>query len=66
MSLRPLPADYEPSLVTLPSTCPMQGNPQAKVYLVFPLQFVPQLVCHTVALLAGELGSADLACAYAQ
>uniref|UniRef100_H0YRW1 WD repeat domain 36 n=1 Tax=Taeniopygia guttata TaxID=59729 RepID=H0YRW1_TAEGU len=24
VSLRPLPADYEPSLVTLPSTCPMQ------------------------------------------
>ncbi|NXC06464.1 WDR36 protein, partial [Orthonyx spaldingii] len=24
VSLRPLPADYEPSLVTLPSTCPVQ------------------------------------------
>ncbi|NWS98442.1 WDR36 protein, partial [Mionectes macconnelli] len=26
VSLRPLPADYEPSLVTLPSTCPVQDE----------------------------------------
>ncbi|NXN32676.1 WDR36 protein, partial [Nycticryphes semicollaris] len=26
VSLRPLPADYEPSMVTCPSTCPVQGE----------------------------------------
>lgn len=26
VSLRPLPADYEPSMVILPGTCPLEGN----------------------------------------
>lgn len=37
VSLRPLPADYEPSMVTRPSTCPVQGNLQVKEYLIFSL-----------------------------
>lgn len=39
VSLRPLPADYEPSVVTLPGTCPLQGDLQTKDYFLSDTDF---------------------------
>ncbi|NWR76965.1 WDR36 protein, partial [Centropus unirufus] len=52
VSLRPLPADYEPSLVALPGTCPMQDEDEAgdeetcdeMIEYVSPEQLEEQLV----------------------
>lgn len=39
VSLRPLPADFEPSVVTLPGTCPLQGDLQTKDYFLSDTEF---------------------------